>query len=61
MTVFHAKQDVKRVQIGITVIRADGRQEPLGVVSDSAWWWKHGPGRWLAARRTRQVNARAHA
>lgn len=50
---------VKRVQIEATVIRADGRREELGLISDSAWYWRWGIGRWLAARRTRKVNARA--
>jgi hypothetical protein len=58
MPAFRAKQDVKRVQIGIKVIRADGREEELGVVSDSSWWWRYGLGRWLANRRIRNANRR---
>jgi hypothetical protein len=55
-----SKQDVKRVQIGIKVIRADGSEDDLGVVSDSARRWRWGPGRWLANRRIRKANERAH-
>ena len=55
-----AKQDVKRVQIGIKVIRADGSEDDLGIVSDSSWRW-HLWGRWVATRRTRRANARVHA
>ena len=51
-----AKQDVKRVQISATVIRADGTRENLGVISDSARWWRYGPGRVRAWWRTVKAN-----
>ena len=55
-----AKQDVKRVQIGIKVVRADGREEDLGIVSDSSWRWRLW-GRRAAARRIHEANERLHA
>lgn len=53
-----AKSPVKRVQIQATVIRADGRIEELGTVSDSSRLWRFGLGRWLANHRIRKANAR---
>jgi hypothetical protein len=58
---FQAKQDVKRVQIEVQVIRRDGNVDDLGVVSDSAWYWRRGPGKWLADRRIRRANRRIDA
>jgi hypothetical protein len=51
-----AEGRVERVQIEAVVIRADGTKEPLGVVSDSALHWRYGPGRLMAALRTRRAN-----
>ena len=60
MSDLHAAGPVKRVQIEATVIRADGRVERLGVISDSKWrWWD--PRRWSADRRIHQANERRDA
>jgi hypothetical protein len=48
---------VKRIQLEATVIRADGRIEALGVISDSKWG-RWDPRRWLANRRIRRANGR---
>jgi hypothetical protein len=56
VTDLHAKVPVKRVVLEAVVIRADGTREDLGVVSDSSWVWRFGPGRLLAAWRTRKAN-----
>jgi hypothetical protein len=53
----NARGPVKRVQIEMTVIRADGTVEELGRVADSSRWWRWGWGRRLAARRVRAANA----
>ena len=50
-----AQGPIKQVQIEATVIRADGRVERLGVVSDSKWKW-YSPRRWLARRRIERAN-----
>jgi hypothetical protein len=47
----------KRVVIEAVVIRADGRREELGAVSDSGWG-RISPRRWLANRRISKVNRR---
>lgn len=60
MTTASAKGPVKRVQIEATIIRADGTIQKLGRVADSKWYWNFGPGRWLAARRTRRANESLH-
>jgi hypothetical protein len=52
-----AQQKIKQVQIEVSVIRADGTVEELGVVSDSGWKaWD--PRKLLASRRIRQANRR---
>ena len=53
-----ARGPLKRIQIEATVIRADGTVEPLGVISDSSWRWRYGPGRFLAWLRIRKSNRR---
>lgn len=58
MTEQSAKGPVKRAQISIEVIRADGTREELGVVSDSSRLWRWGFGQLLARRRIHRLNRR---
>jgi hypothetical protein len=51
-----ARNKVKRVQIEATILRADGRIDKLGTISDSSWYWRWGPGRWLSRRRIARAN-----
>jgi hypothetical protein len=57
VTDLNARAGPKRVTIEAVVIRADGRREELGAVSDSGWG-RVSLRRWLANRRISKVNRR---
>lgn len=58
MTGMQAKGGLKKADISVRVIRADGTVDDYGKVASTSRWFRWGPGRWLADRRTRRLNRR---